>query len=69
MNLKTAPIPDVMCRLKLADGQSSSLLLFYLKKESAWSRSVNLCGLDPRDCVVQLFSDQEVSTLRQLLGL
>ena len=69
MNLKTDPIPDVICRLRHADGQSSSLLLFYLRKESTWSRTVNLCGLDRRDCVVQSFSDQDVSTLRQLLGL
>ena len=69
MNLKADQIPDVICRLKLADGQSSSLLLFYLRKERTWSRTVNLCGFDPRDCVVQLFSDQDVSTLRQVLGL
>ena len=69
MNLTTDPIPDVICRLKHADGQSSSLLLFYLRKESTWSRTVNLCGLDRRDCVVQSFSDRDVSTLRQLLGI
>ena len=69
MDLKTDPNPDVICRLKLADGQSSSLLLFYLRKESTWSRTVNLCGLDRRDCTLQSFSDQDVSTLRQLLGL
>lgn len=69
MNLKTNPIPDVICQLRLADGQTSSLLLFYLKKERNWSRTVNLCGLDRRDCVVQSFSDQDVSPLRQLLGL
>jgi len=69
MNLKTDPIPDVICRLKLADGQNSSLLLYYLGKERTWSRTMNLCGLDRRDCAVQSFSDQDVSTLRQLLGL
>lgn len=69
MNLKTDPIPDAICQFQHADGQTSSLLLFYLKQEKNWSRTVNLCGLDRRDCVGQAFSDRDVTTLRQLLGV
>jgi hypothetical protein len=66
MHVVTDPMPSSFCRVKHADGQTSTLSFYSVQ---SWTRTVKLCDLGRTNCVMQLFPEQEMLALLRLLAM